>query len=57
MVYNRYNLRPTLSLPYNTQPRSIYIGIDGLPNNYYKRNIYQVASLLVLAFALPYISV
>jgi hypothetical protein len=57
MAYNRYNLRPTLTLPYNTRPKSIYIGIDGFPNHYYKRNIFQVASLLVLALALPYISV
>ena len=40
MVYNRYNLRPTLSLPYNLQPKSIYVGFEGLPNHYYKRNIF-----------------
>lgn len=57
MSYNRFNMRPSLKLHFNEQPRSTYIGIQALSNQYFKRSTYQLCCIMVFFMTLPYITI
>ncbi len=57
MAYNRFNMRPSMHLNFNETPKSAYIGMYNLPNVYFRRNVGQLLSIVLLLSFVPYLSI